>query len=163
MLFRSGALWVRRKLPDGSVTVTAAVGVPVVDANPGIFADETPGAPEPRIALAVHGSSYATGTISVDGTIQKDDKGTVTIGGNAYVYIVKESDTLASVRDAFVDLINANPDEQVIASAAPAFTRIRVRAKTPGPAGNGITLEAKVERGATTLDRKSTRLNSSHT
>lgn len=147
----SGAAWVRVKRPDGAVTVTSAVGVPIVEANPGIFADETPGAQEPRTALAIHASSYATGTVSVDGSIQKDDKGTVTIGGNPYVYVVQETDTLASVRDAFVNLINANPDEQVVASAAPAFTRIRVRAKVPGPTGNGITLEAKVERGATTL------------
>ncbi|MSV35878.1 MAG: hypothetical protein EXQ47_09810 [Bryobacterales bacterium] len=147
----SVAAWVRVKRPDGSVTVTSAIGVPVVEANPGIFADETPGAQEPRVATAIHGSSYATGTISVDGSIQKDDKGTVTIGGNPYVYTVLEADTLATVRDAFVKLINANPDEQVIASAAPAFTRIRLRAKVPGPAGNGITLEAKVERGPSTL------------
>lgn len=147
----SGAAWVRVKRPDGKIAVTSAIGVPIVEANPGIFADETPGAQEPRTALAIHASSYATGTISVDGSIQADDKGTVTIGGNPYVYVVKGTDTLESVRDAFVNLINANPDEQVVASAAPAFTRIRVRAKVPGPAGNGISLEAKVERGATTL------------
>jgi uncharacterized protein (TIGR03437 family) len=147
----STSAWVRVKRPDGTVTVTSAIGVPIVDANPGIYASETPGAQEPRAALAIHASSYATGTISVDGSVQKDDKGTITIGGNPYIYVVQETDTLESIRDAFINLINANPDEQVVASAAPAFTRIRVRAKVPGPVGNGITLEAKVERGATTL------------
>ena len=38
-----------------------------------------------------------------------------------------------------------------MASASGAFTRIRLRAKLPGPVGNGITLAATVSRGPTTL------------
>ena len=148
----SVSAWVRVKHADGGATVTSAIGIPVVEGNPGIYADPTPGAAEPRAAVAAHGSSFATGTISVDGSIQEADVGTIAIGGNSYRYTVLATDTLNSVRDAFINLINANPDEQVVASAAPAaFARIRLQAKVPGPAGNGISLTTNAERGPTTL------------
>ncbi len=147
----SVSAWVRVKHADGSVTVTSAIGIPVVEGNPGIYADLTRGAAEPRAALAVHGSSYATGTISVDGVIQEGDVGTITIGDNSYNYTVLATDTLTTIRDAFINLINANPEEQVVASGSAAFTRIRLRAKVPGPVGNGIALAATSDRAATTL------------
>ena len=72
--------WVRTTHSDGSVTVTNAVNIQVEDQNPGIFADPTPGAQEPRAAIAMHASSFATGTVSVDGSIQAGDVGTITVG-----------------------------------------------------------------------------------
>jgi len=111
-----------------------------VDQNPGIFADETAGALEPRSALAVHASSFATGTISIDGSAQVGDTGTITIGGTPYVYTVVAGDTLATIREQFVGLINGNPDSPVTASAAGAFTRVRVQAKVPGAAGAGAAI-----------------------
>src|SRR6185312_13558719 len=84
--------WVRTKHADGSVTVTTAVNIQVEDQNPGIFADPTPGAQEPRAVIATHASSFATGTVSVDGSIQAGDVGTVTVGGVAYTYTVTASD-----------------------------------------------------------------------
>ena len=136
--------WVRIKHADGSVTVTTAVNVPIADQNPGIFADETVGALEPRSALALHASSFATGTISVDGSAQAGDTGTITIGGSPYLYTVVAADTLATIRDQFIALINANPDSPVTASAAGAFTRIRLQAKVSGPGGSGTTMAASV-------------------
>ena len=141
--------WVRVRRSDGSVTVTDAVGVPVDLAAPGIFADTTAGAAEPRRALALHGSSFATGTFSVDGGIQAGDIGNVIVGFNTYTYTVLSTDTLASIRDAFINLINANPNELVVASAAGEFTRIRVQAKAPGSAGYGIGLSTAVTTAST--------------
>ena len=140
--------WVRVRHSDGTVTVTDAVGVPVDSAAPGIFANIT-GAPEPRPALALHGSSSATGTFSVDGGIQAGDIGNVVVGFNTYTYTVQSTDTLASIRDAFINLINANPNELVVASAATDFTRIRVQAKAPGSLGYGIGLSTAVTTATT--------------
>jgi len=136
--------WVRTKHLDGSITVTTAVNIQVEEQNPGIFADPTPGAQEPRAVIATHASSFATGTVSVDGSVQAGDVGTITIGGVSYSYTVKTGDTLVTVRDAFVDLIKADVNSPVIAQAAGVFTRIRLQAKLPGPDGNGTPISATV-------------------
>ena len=128
--------------------MTDAVGVPLDKAAPGIFADTSTNI-EPRPAVAVHGSSSATGTFSVDGGIQAGDIGNVVVGFNTYTYTVLSTDTLASIRDAFIALINANPNELVVASAAGEFTRIRVQAKAPGSAGYGIGLSTAVTTATT--------------
>ena len=60
---------------------------------------------------------------------------------------MQAGDTLTSVRDAFVALINANTEEEVVAEAVPAFHRIQLRAKIPGPEGNGITFGATTDMG----------------
>ena len=135
----STSLYVRIQHADGSVTVTDAIGLPVSGENPGIFA--TSGT-DPRVAMAYHGSSYATATVSVDGAINAGDVATVNIEDRVYNYTVQASDTLAAIRDAFVGLINANPQEKVAASAAAAYTRIRLQAKVPGPEGDGIQISA---------------------
>jgi uncharacterized protein (TIGR03437 family) len=136
--------WVRTTHADGSVTVTTAVNIQVEDQNPGIFADPTPGAQEPRAVIATHASSFATGTVSVDGSIQAGDVGTVTVGGVAYTYTVTASDTLASLRDKFVALINADAGSPVTAQAAGVFTRIRLQSKVPGPDGDGTPISTNV-------------------
>ena len=102
---------------------------------------------EPRTAIAFHTSSYATGTITVDGSIEAGDTGTITIGDRSYTYTVQAGDTLTSVRDAFVALINANTEEEVVAVPEPAFHRIQLRAKVPGPEGDGITFSATTDMG----------------
>jgi len=136
--------FVRIQHADGSVVATTAIAVPIDHSNPGIFAFE--GA-EPRVAIAYHTSSYATGTITVDGSIEAGDTGTITIGDRPYTYTVQAGDTLSSVRDAFVALINANPDEEVVAVPVAAFHRIQLRAKIPGPQGNSITFGATTDMG----------------
>ena len=85
----------------------------------------------------------------MDGGIQAGDIGNVIVGFNTYTYTVLSTDTLASIRDAFINLINANPNELVVASAAGEFTRIRVQAKAPGSAGYGIGLSTAVTTAST--------------
>lgn len=131
--------FVRTVNADGSVTVTTAVGIPIALQNPGIFAQ--PG-PDPRTALAYHASSYATGTITVSGTIAAGDVGTINVGGQAFSYTVQASDTLTSIRDALISVINSSPDKIVVASPGAAFTRILIRAAVPGPEGDGIPFSA---------------------
>ena len=130
--------YVRTKRRDGSIVVTTPVAISIVSQNPGIFAEE--GA-DPRPAIAFHASASASGTISVDGSIQAGDVGTVIIEDREYSYKVQTGDTLATVRDALIEQINQDPKVQ--AFAAGSFTRIRLRARLPGPEGNGITFSAK--------------------
>lgn len=132
----SSSLYVRVQHSDGTVSVIDAIGLPITSDNPGIYAQT--GA-EPRVAFAYHGSSYATGTVSIDGTINPGDVASIGIQDRSYSYTVQSSDTLATIRDALIELINYNPQEVVTASAANAFTRVRLSAKVPGPEGDGIT------------------------
>ncbi len=135
----SSSLYVRTVHADGSITATDAIGLPIVPANPGIFAQI---GPDPRVALAYHASSFATGTITVNGGVNAGDTATVGIEDRLYNYVVTTADTLDSIRDALIGLINANPEEKVTASAAAAYTSIRLQAKVPGPEGDGIAISA---------------------
>lgn len=135
--------WVRTKKSNGDISVSSAVSVPIVLQNPGIFA--VVDAPEPRPAMAFHGSSASVGTVSVDGSTRAGDIATIVIEDREYSYTVVEGDTLASVRDALIARINEDP--RVEAFAASAFTRIRLRARVPGPDGNNITYSARSRDG----------------
>jgi hypothetical protein len=116
--------------------VTAPVAVSIVPAAPGIFTYLN-GAMPPQ-AIMLHGSDYATGVISVDGGANAGDYGTININGRVYSYTVQSTDTLATIRDAFVDLINAS-DPEVTAIPTKEFTRIILQAKVQGPDGEGIS------------------------
>jgi sugar lactone lactonase YvrE len=129
--------WVRSVHSDGTVVASTPVAVSVVTQNPGIFA--APGT-DPRAAMAVHSSSSATGTVSVDGTANAGDTATVNIEDRSYTYTVQSSDTLDSIRDALIALINQDP--KVSATAAGLFDRIRLKARVEGPDGNGIKYSA---------------------
>lgn len=135
--------YVRTKRADGTVTVSTPVGVPIIANNPGIFAFD---GPDPRPGVVLHGSSQASGTVSVDGTAKAGDIATVTIEDRSYTYTVKEGDTLVSIRDALIELINQDP--KVYAFPSGIFTRIRLRARVPGPEGNGIPYSASAPEGA---------------
>jgi uncharacterized protein (TIGR03437 family) len=144
----SGSLVVRITQGDGSVIFSSAIGLEIHDAAPGIFACDPAGYPgvcaaggqEPRVVSAVHSSDFATGTISIDGSIQAGDVATINIDTRTYSYTVVTGDTLASIRDNLINLINANPDEVVTASAAGQFTRVRLVSKIQGPEGNGTPI-----------------------
>ncbi len=144
----SVSFYLRIKRPDGSVIATTALAVPIDNQNPGIFAED--GESDPRIAIAYHASSYATGLVNVDGFIEEGDVATVTIDDRSYVYTVKADDTLDTVRDAFVALINANPEESVVAVPVTAFHRFQLRSKIPGPAGEGTPYSATTAEGNNT-------------
>lgn len=135
--------YVRTERKDGSVTVTTPVAVSIVPENPGIFAFD---GRDPRPGVVLHATSNASGTVSVDGSVKAGDVATVAIEDREYTYTVQEGDTLASIRDNLINLINQ--DEKVTASAAGVFTRIRLRAKIEGPEGNGIAYSARVNEGA---------------
>lgn len=137
--------WVRTQHKDGTVSVTTAVGIPVTGQNPGIFA--LPG-DDPRQAIAYHFSSSATMTILVDGTIKGGDTATITIEDRSYTYTVQGTDTLFAVRDALIAQINANSEEKVRAEIGGSFSRIILRAKAPGDAGNGIPVTTTTSTGA---------------
>jgi hypothetical protein len=94
----------------------------------------------------MHYSSSATGTISVDGSVNAGDTTTVTIEDRAYTYTVQAGDTLESIRDALIALINDDPKVQ--AFPAGLFTRIRLKARVEGPEGNGIMIAGSTNDGA---------------
>jgi uncharacterized protein (TIGR03437 family) len=129
----SVSAYLRIQRRDGSVDVSTAVGVPIITANPGIFAL---GGADPRPGVVMHASSQASGTVSVDGSATAGDIATVFIEDRQYTYTVQEGDDLAKIRDGLVALINDDP--KVYAFAAGLFTRIRLRARLQGPEGNGI-------------------------
>ncbi len=138
--------YVRTKRNNGQITVTSPVGVPVVPQNPGLYAE---GGVDPRPGVVLHYSSSATGTISVDGSVNKGDIATITFEDTRkYSYTVVEGDTLESIRDNLIKLINANSEEPVEASAAGVFTRIRLRYKKQGSEGNGIAYKGSASDGS---------------
>jgi uncharacterized protein (TIGR03437 family) len=139
---------VRTVHSDGTVTATSAIGVPVVAENPGILAEQ---GNDPRPVIAFHTSGNAIVLVDVDGSTTAGNVATLTIDSNSYSYTIQETDTLQSVRDALIALINANPNEQVTAAPAGEFTRLILTAKVGGPAGNGIPVTASVSTGATIL------------
>ncbi len=138
------SFYLRIQRADGSVIATTAIAVPIDRQNPGIFAEE---GDDPRVAVAYHASSFATGTITVDGSIEEGDTATITISDREYKYTVKADDTLDSVRDALVAQINANPEEAVVAVPVSAFHRLQLRAKVAGPAGEGTPYSATSAEG----------------
>jgi uncharacterized protein (TIGR03437 family) len=151
----SSSAWVRIQHADGSVTVTTPVAVTLVTQNPGIYTDDSKGTVvDPRPGLVYHASSFATGAISVDGSVTAGDVTTITITSadgsisNTYSYtalqpcsdtVTTACDTLESIRNNLVNAINNAPDPLVTASPSNTFTRIELTAILPGAAGNGIT------------------------
>jgi hypothetical protein len=142
----SASTYVRVQWKDGHVTATTPVGVPIVPENPGLFTFE---GPDPRPVVALHSSDYATGTVSVDGLATPGDNLTIKIQDRPYTYTVQSGDTLASIRDGFVALINHDPLVQ--ASPAAIYTRVRLRARIPGPEGNGIKFSIVSPDGVTAI------------
>ncbi len=147
--------YVRTEWSDGRVTISNPVAVPVISQNPGIF---TYGGTDPRPAVALHYSNYATGTISLDGTAVANEIATVTIYNRTYEYKIVSGDTLSTVADALINLINQDPE--VTATKATAFgtpgstlstTRIRLKARYPGTDGTGVPYSVKVTGSALTL------------
>ncbi len=128
--------WVLTKGKNG-VTVSNAVAVPITLQNPGIFALA---GDDPRPAIAYHESSSASVSILIDGSIKAGDTGTITIEDRTYTYTVLASDTLATVRDAFIAMINGNADEKVTAEPGGSFTRVILRAKDAS--GDGLPVSA---------------------
>jgi uncharacterized protein (TIGR03437 family) len=141
--------YVRSVMSDGSIQVTSPVAVSIVPANPCIFSQnpDANGYSNPRIAWAYHEFSQAHGVVSVDGTPGAGDTETITIGSRTYNYTTVPGDTLDSIRDNLVALINTDP--QVTAYASTDFDRIVLLARVAGPDGDGIVYGASTSSGAT--------------
>ena len=142
----SVSLYVRTEHADGSASASISVPVQIVPENPGIFAGA---GTEPRPGLVFHGSQYANGVVSVDGSVKAGDVGTINISGRSYNYTVLSTDTLTTITQALANLVNKDP--QVEAYPAAAFTRIILQARKAGKAGVGITFAASVNTGADLL------------
>ena len=138
----SGVLRVRRN--NGEITVSSAVAVRLIEQNPSVYTLDSP-APAPGIAY--HYSSHATATVSVDGAANPGDTPAIYIRDRKYTYRVQATDTLNTIRDNLISLINAF-DPEVEAFAAGPFQRIRLRARIEGPAGNGIPIKAEANTDA---------------
>ncbi|MBS1858779.1 MAG: hypothetical protein JST11_25635 [Acidobacteria bacterium] len=138
--------YVRSVAQDGTVKVSTPVAVSIVPANPGIYAQPNTA---PSVGLVYHGSSTATGIVSVDGTATANDTATVTVADRTYTYTVQSGDTLDSIRDALIALINQDP--QVTAEPSGVFDRILLRARVQGPEGNGILYGASANSSATVI------------
>ena len=160
--------YVRTVHDDGTVTASNAMAVPMIDFNPGIFAE---GGNDPRPAVAIHSSSHAQGVISVDGTAKAGDVATVIIGadpdqgieGRSYSYTVTQADQdagdshkggilekgLEAIMKGLIDLINQDPE--VRASRSSQFTRILLTARGEGAAGNGIKISTKTNKNANVI------------
>ncbi len=134
----SSSLYVRMQRPDGSVSASTAVGMELVTANPGIFAFA---GTDPRVAVAVHGSSNAVGVVQIAGLPSPGNLTSITIGANTYSYTAQANDTLDTVTAALVAQIHAN-DPLVDAAPSNQFNFIRLTARAPGTAGNGIAYSA---------------------
>ena len=139
--------FVRSVQADGSVMFSSPVALTIVPANPGLFAQ--PGTTNPQIGLVYHASSYAVGLVSVDGSIAGGDVATVSIQDRNYNYTIQEADTLVTVRDALIALVNQDPF--VKAQAAGPFQRIILTARLPGPDGNNIQYTATQNSGASVV------------
>jgi uncharacterized protein (TIGR03437 family) len=137
--------YVRSVLPSGNVQVTTPVAVTIVPANPGIY---TQSGTNPPLGVAFHGSSYATAIVSVDGTTTANDTCTITVQDRTYTYTVQAGDTLDTVRDNLIALINQT-DPTVTAYAAGVYDRIIIQARIQGPIADGVPITATSNAGST--------------
>jgi uncharacterized protein (TIGR03437 family) len=130
--------YVRADMGGGNISYTSPVAVTIVSGNPGIFGQF--GTQNPELGIAYHYSSHATAILSVDGSITAGDNASVTVHGRTYSYTVQSTDTLDTVRDAFVQELNQDPE--VTAAPSGPFDRIILSAKVAGPDGDGIPVSA---------------------
>jgi hypothetical protein len=69
----------------------------------------------------------------------------VTIRDRDYSYTVQSTDTLVSIRDALAALVNQDPEVEAYPSGS--FTRLRLKARIPGPEGNSIQIGGRTATG----------------
>jgi len=126
----TASVYVHRRHDDGSITVSASRAARVARATPGLFALD---GPEPRQAIAVHGTGVAQGTIAVtqvqlstdndnDGQPDGVDAGVILsifVQGREYTYTTIDGDGPFEVRDGLVAAINdGDGDPDVVAFAS---------------------------------------------
>jgi len=84
-----------------------------------------------------------TGFVQLSGTIVANDTVTITIASKSYTYTVKSNDTLQSVAQGLINLINANGgDPNVIAFAGPVSNTVFLDARNTNIGLNSVSLAA---------------------
>ena len=91
---------------------------------------------------------YALGSVSISGSVQAKDVVTATINGTAYSYTVVAADTLGTIVQGLVNVINKAPDPNVIATADVSNLEVVLTARTPGSTGGNITLATSTSASA---------------
>jgi len=102
---------------------------------------------------------YATGTITLGGSINNGDVISVTIGNsnpytanaasNIYTYTVKATDSTSDVVTGLADAINSNNgDPNVIATADTADAEVVLTARVPGAYGSAVTYSTALSANA---------------
>ncbi len=120
------SVYVRRTMSDGNVMVSAPRANRSTRAAPGLFTFPGPGV-LPRQGVVLHGAAQAQGQVALSkpGVTSPTENEPVTAGVDVFItvqdrtykYVTQEGDTLVSVRDALVNLINEANDPAVAASA----------------------------------------------
>jgi uncharacterized protein (TIGR03437 family) len=123
---------------DGTIQNTTANIILNTSASPAVFNDPTV---QPSPGLVYHYSSQATGTVSVDGTPKTGDTGTITIRDRSYSFTASATDTTKEVMNGLALQISLY-DPEVDAIPSGEFARVRLKARVPGPVGNGIPFSA---------------------
>lgn len=83
---------------------------------------------------------HALTSVAISGSINAKDTVTITIQGTAYTYTILSTDTLETVTNALVKLIDTAPDPNVIASADDNTDNVVLTARASGPSGANITV-----------------------
>lgn len=103
---------------------------------------------------------HALASVAISGSITAKDTVTITINGTAYTYTVLSTDTLETITNALVKLIDTKPDPNVIAAADDTTDNVVVTARASGPSGANITLTTSTSANATeTLTASASTLN----
>jgi uncharacterized protein (TIGR03437 family) len=111
--------------------------------------------PYQAVVNSANPNIFATGSVTIGGTINNGDIVTITVGSNQttstaqYAYTVKATDTIDTVIAALVAEINAGSgDPNLIAIEDDADSQVGLQARLPGPQGNNTTYSATVSTNA---------------
>jgi uncharacterized protein (TIGR03437 family) len=91
---------------------------------------------------------HALASVAISGTINAKDTVTITIDGTGYTYTVLSTDTLETVTNALVKLIDSKPDPNVIAAADDTTDNVVLTARVSGSSGANITVSTSVSASA---------------
>ncbi len=95
--------------------------------------------PYQAVVNSANPSIFASGSVTISGTINNGDIVTITIDTTQYAYTVKATDTIQTVIAALVAEINAGAgDPNVIAVEDDIDSAVALSARLPGPQGDGV-------------------------
>lgn len=144
----SVSMYLRTTHKDGSVTATAPVAVTIVPQNPGVYGED---GTDPRRGFVFHASSNAANLLAIGGSVHTGDVAAITIADATYSYTVVEKDTLGTIQQALIDLINTAPDPNVTAAAANQYNNIVLTSRQKGLDGEGTKITVAVTGNNATL------------